>query len=260
MESIISELKALVKQWSVWFILGNQDIKLRYRRSAIGPLWITLSMAVTVYTMGFLYGHLLKIKLDYYFPYLAAGVIGWSFISSLIIDCSNSFIESENYIKNQETYFMLFVMRLVFRNFIIFLHNLLVYVPIIFMYRAVLSFNLLLIIPGILLIAINAITWGTLVAIINTRFRDFAQIITSVIQVIFFATPIMWTPDMLPAQLRWIVHYNPFNQFLGLLREPLLGQTFNVHGLTIVFVVTLIGLIASNFALKVNKHRIVFWL
>src|SRR5476651_1663163 len=74
------------KQWDVWLTLGWQDIRLRYRRSTLGPFWITLSMGITIFGMAFLYSYLFKMDTRAYFPYLAAGMIIWGFFSTLIID------------------------------------------------------------------------------------------------------------------------------------------------------------------------------
>src|SRR5690242_11037894 len=73
----INDLVNGLKKWNIWLMLAYQDVKLRYRRSVLGPFWITISMAITVYSMGFLYGHLFHSKLQTYFPFLVAGMLGW---------------------------------------------------------------------------------------------------------------------------------------------------------------------------------------
>lgn len=254
------ELKAIYQQWFVWLTLASQDIKLRYRRSVLGPLWITISMAVTIYSMGFLYGKLFHVELATYFPYLASGIIGWSFISSLLLESGQVFIESEGYIRNQASYVSMFMMRLIFRNTLVFMHNILVFLPVILFFKINLSFKFLLIIPGLMIIAINAFFFGTVLAIISTRYRDFAQIVSSFIQVVFFLTPVMWMADALPADMRWIVEYNPFNQFLNLIRGPLLQQVLSIDGMLIVFSTTVVGVLLYGVLLTKFKHRIVFWL
>lgn len=257
---ILPELRAIYRQWFVWLTLASQDIKLRYRRSVLGPLWITISMAVTIYSMGFLYGKLFHIELKTYFPYLASGIIGWSFISSLLLESGQVFIESEGYIRNQESYISMFLMRLIFRNILVFMHNILVFVPIIIFFKVQINLKILLLIPGILLIAINAFFYGTVLAIISTRYRDFAQIVASIVQVVFFLTPVMWMADALSENLHWIVDYNPFNQFLNLIRIPLLHREFTAHGMLMVMGMTVFGMSLYAILLGRYKHRIVFWL
>lgn len=255
-----TELKAIIRHWPIWFLLGSQDIKLRYRRSSIGPFWITISMAITIYTMSFLYAHLFKVNFETYFPYLATGIIGWSYLSALILEGSNAFIEAENYIRNQDSYLSLFMMRLLLRNSIVLMHNMLVYIPIIVLFHIPVTWKVLLLIPGLLIIGINALCWGTLFAIIGTRYRDFTQIITSLIQIIFFVTPIMWLPSLLPPKYLWVVEYNPFNQVLNLIRAPMMNQVISIENLLLVSLVTAVGFFLYCVTLQKYKHQIVFWL
>ena len=154
----------------------------------------------------------------------------------------------------------IFLMRLLLKNGVIFMHNMLVFIPIIFIFHLPIGFNLLLIIPGLILIGINALCWGTLVAIIGTRYRDFQPIITSMIQIIFFLTPIMWMPSLLPEKYQWVVAYNPFNQFLNLIRAPMMNSTISLHNLLVILFVSVLGFVLYACFLKKYKHRIVFWL
>lgn len=254
------EIQALYRHWPIWYLLGMQDIKLRYRRSSIGPFWITISMAVTVFSMGFLYSHLFHTNLAVYFPYLTAGIISWAFLSTLIMESTNCFIEAENYIRNQESYLSLFIMRIVLRNAIVLLHNLLVLVPVMVVFHIPLFFSSLLVIPGVILAAINALSWGSLFALIGTRFRDFNQIMTSLVQVIFFITPVMWMPDFQNPKVSQLAVINPFYHLLNLIREPLLGHGWQLNSCLVVLGVTLFGFLLNTFMLTRYKNRIVFWL
>lgn len=258
--NILPEMKAIYQLAIVWFTLGSQDIKIRYRRSILGPLWITISMAITIYSMGFLYAKLFHIEIVTYLPYLASGIIGWSFISSLLIESGQVFIESEGYIRNQESYVSTFMMRLIVRNVLVFLHNLLVFIPIIIFFKLNFSYKLLFLVPSILIITLNAFFYGTSLAIIATRYRDFSQIIASVMQVIFFLTPVMWMTKALSTNMQWIIKYNPFYYFLNLIRAPLLSTNTPENGFFIIFGVTLFGFLLYSLLLSRYKYRIVFWL
>lgn len=259
-KNIQEEIKSIYIDWQIWFMLGMQDIKLKYRCSSIGPFWITINMAVTVCCMGFLYGYLFKINIMEYFPFLTTGIIGWTFISTLVLEGANAFIEAESYIKNQATYASLFLMRLFLRNLIVFAHNLLVFIPIIFICNLGISFRTLMIIPGILIIGLNALTWGTVLSLISTRYRDFKQILTSLLQITFFLTPIMWMPNLLPEKVQWVVIYNPFNQLLNLIRAPLLNNMISSQTLLIMSVFSAVGIFLYVYFLNKFKNRIVFWL
>ena len=79
-----------LKSWRIWLLLAWHEVKLRYRRSTLGPFWITISMAITIYTMGVLYGHLFKMDLAIYYPFLATGILGWNLISLIVNPASSA--------------------------------------------------------------------------------------------------------------------------------------------------------------------------
>ena len=110
------------------------------------------------------------------------------------------------------------------------------------------------------MIALNVVSWGTVIAILGTRYRDFAQIISSLVQVIFFLTPVMWMPNLLPAQYQWVVVYNPFNQFLNLIRAPLLNKAMDGQAFLMILGISLVGFLLYAYFLRQYKNRIVFWL
>lgn len=256
----MDEMKAVKAQWLIWYTLGFQDIQLRYRRSALGPIWLTLSTAVMIYTMGFLYGHLFKLDLKHYFPYLTTGFICWTFIALVIRESSSIYIESANYIQNRECFYSLFMMRLLLRNLIVFFHNFLVFIPIALIFDTGLGWHSLAFFPGLLLICLNGFLWGSVIAVVSTRYRDIEQIVGSILQVIFFVTPIMWMPTLLPAKVQWIFHWNPFAQFLSLMRNPLLNQPIELHALVMVSCITVVGFYLYLKNMNKYKYKIVFWL
>jgi lipopolysaccharide transport system permease protein len=257
---VLEELKSLRTHWQMWFLLGSQDIKLRYRRSTIGPFWLTISTAVTIYSMGFLYSYLFRVNVHDYFPYLASGIISWTFIATLLQESSSVLVESVTYIKNQSCYMSIFVMRLILRNCIVFSHNILVFIPIMLFFKLELNWHYFLMIPGLIILCINAFAWGGVIAIAGTRYRDFEQIVKSLIQIVFFVTPVMWLPSLLPEKYHWIIDYNPFAQYLTIIRNPMLGQTISLHALISVGTLSLLGLGLFAVCMHKYKHRIVFWL
>lgn len=258
----LNDLMQGITHWRIWLMLAYQDIKLRYRRSILGPFWLTLSMAITVYSMGFLYSRLFHIALDIYFPFLVAGMLGWSLISTLLSEFTEGFSSSDGLIKQIKLPYSLYIHRTAMRNILIFFHNILVIIPImiIFHRNTKINFNLLFLIPGLFIIYINSISFGLLLSMISSRFRDIAQIIKSLIQVIFFITPVMWKPDILGERGNQIISLNPFYAFLELIRAPLLGTIPTSKNLTIITIVTLLGIFFSAKIFIRYRARIIYWL
>lgn len=125
-----SDLKTGLHQRELWLHLGWQDIKQRYRRSVIGPFWITIATAVQAAAMGLLYSVLLGLDLTTFLPHVAVGLILWNFISAAIVEGGDVFIANEGLIKQLPSALSVHVYRLVWRQVLLFGHNLIVYVAI----------------------------------------------------------------------------------------------------------------------------------
>lgn len=248
------------KNWRFWFFLSWQDIRLQYRRSALGPLWITLSMAVTVYSMGFLYGKLFKIDLKSYYPFIATGMLSWSLISTLVIDGTNIFIDSENFIKQMKQPYSTYVLRSIMRTFLIFLHNIVVLVPIFLVFGIKINLSFLFFPVALFILFLNGFSYGLILSIFSTRFRDLKPIITSFMQVVFFVTPVIWSSKILIKKNEFVTKLNPFAQILDFIREPLLGNMPSLYALNMVFGITVFGLIASFYIFSLYRARISYWL
>src|SRR5207342_1364874 len=78
----------------VWMLLARMDIRQRYRRSIIGPFWITIAMVIWILALGPLYSRLLGVGADELIPYVAMGIIGWGLISGLILDGAAAFVSA----------------------------------------------------------------------------------------------------------------------------------------------------------------------
>lgn len=251
-----------IKAYRVWFMLAYQDIQLRYRRSVLGPLWITLSMAISLYSMGYLYSAIFHIDLQQYYPYLISGMLGWTLIAMLTIDYAEGLIFYQGLIKQIKLPYTLHIHRIATRNLIIFMHNFLVIIPIYILFPQGIQFNwhMLLLIPSLLLFYLSVVIYGTIISMVGARYRDMGQLIKSVIQVIFFITPVMWKPDMLTGRKHWIVDLNPFYAMLEMIRSPLLGKVpQTVHILTALGV-TGLGAILVAWLLVRYRSRIIYWL
>ena len=114
--------------------LGWQDIKQRYRRSVIGPFWITIATAVQATAMGLLYSVLLDVNLTEFLPYVTLGLIIWNLINASILEGADVFIANEGLIKQLPTPLSVHVYRLVWRQVILFGHNIVIFVVIAIIY------------------------------------------------------------------------------------------------------------------------------
>ncbi len=248
-----------LKNYRLWLYFGWSDIKLRYKGSVLGPFWITLSTSIFVVAIGIVYSHLLNEPLAIYIPYLTGGLLVWNYISAVLIDSSEMFHNSKNFISHIRLPYLIFLYRVIWRNVIIFFHNFLVYFLVLFYFDTPINWNFLFFVPGFILLTFNLTFVGLLVGLIGTRFRDIPPVINSVIQIIFFITPIAWMSKTLNVN-SFFIKFNPVIYFLDIVRSPLLGQVPQLSSWEICIAISLFLIITVAPIFAINRTRIPFWL
>lgn len=242
----------------IWLMLGWQELRLRYRRSVLGPLWLTVSTGALIGAMGPLYGKLFGQDLASYFPHLAVSYIVWLLIASLINESCTIFIGAEGLIKQIRLPLSLHVLRVVWKNVIVFLHHILIIVVVLAFYPPSLDWQLLLVPVAVLAIAVNAVWVGLVLGMLCARFRDMPQIVQSVVQVMFFLTPVVWRPESL-GRLRWASDLNPLHHMLQIMRAPLMGMAFPLLSWVAVGLITLLGFVLALAMFARYRARIAYW-
>jgi ABC-type polysaccharide/polyol phosphate export permease len=248
---------------SVWGMLGWHDIRQRYRRSVIGPFWLSISAAVMVGALGFVYSGLFNQDMSKYLPFIALGLIVWGFISSLINDASTVFVGSEGMLKQIRLPLTTHVCRMVWRNFIIFAHNALIIIFVLIWAQTPITAELLFLPLALTMICFNGINVGIFLGIFCTRFRDIVQLVANLIQILFFVTPIMWSPAILSSRdmdRAWIAEYNPAYHFIEIIRAPALGETLTINSWMVVLAMSAVTWLMAMWALTKFRHRVAYWL
>lgn len=254
----LKDLKDGVSSIHIWPMLGWQEIRQRYRRSVMGPFWLTISTGAMIGGMGPLYSKLFGQDLGAYFPYLTISFIVWLLMANLINDCSNAFIVAEGFIKQIKLPLTIHILRVVWKNLIIFAHNLLIVVLVFLFYPPEMGWHLLQLPLGLLMIALNALWFGVLIGLFCARFRDIPQIIASVVQVAFFLTPVMWKADMLGKHM-WAAQINPLYHFIEIVRAPLVAGGASLQSWSAVLLITLIGYAVMIMVFSRFRARIAYW-
>ena len=242
----------------LWYLLGWRDIRQRYRRSLLGPLWLTLSMGALVGALGFLYGMLLGVETAAYMPFLALGFIVWALISGVITDGCQVFINAESIIKQVGLPLSVHVYRLLCRNLLILFHNALVFVVVAAVFGVWPGWAGLLALPGLVLLCLNGLWVALLLGIVSARFRDVPPIVASIVRICFFVTPIIWMPELVPARAT-VLEINPFYHLVEVVRAPLLGEVPGLSSWIAVLCMTVGGWVLAFAFFRRYRWRIAYW-
>ena len=226
----LADIRCGLISWRTWWMLAWNDVRRRYRRSGLGQFWLTLSMAATIGGLGFVYSHLFSVDVSTYLPYIAVTFVAWGIISTVVVESCNALSEGEQILRQVPLPRSLFACRVIARNFIVAAHNIVI-IPVVFIWFHVgINANILWLAIGLGLLIVNAFWIGYFLSIICARFRDVPQIVTSVMQVVFFITPVMYLPAQLAQRGITMVKWNPFANLLEVVRDPILGMRFQASG------------------------------
>jgi lipopolysaccharide transport system permease protein len=221
----IGDIVAAFWGYHVALVFGWQDVAQRYRRSKIGAFWITISLAVMIGTLSLLFGTLFQTPLQDFLPFVAVGLILWTFMVSMINEGCAAFIDASGIILQVRLPLFTHIIRLAWRNLIVLAHNLVI-IPFVFLLMLLAPNEYwFLVFPGFALVLINVIWASLILAVLSARFRDIPQAVQSLMQIAFFLTPIMWMPQSIAAHAsEAVLQLNPFYHLISIVREPLLGR------------------------------------
>ncbi len=218
------DIYASIKKYELAGIFGWQDIRQRYRRSALGPFWLTISMGILIGALGLIFGTIFAAPTKEFLPFLTIGLTLWTLITTSLNEGCMGFTASEAMIKQIALPLFIHILRVLWRNLIIFGHNLVIYPIVMLAFLKPIKLTALLAIPGVILLIIN-LSWITLIlGVLCARFRDVPQIVSNLLQVFFYLTPIIWMPQLLPKRASFFfLDANPFFHLIEIVRAPLLG-------------------------------------
>ncbi|HLH96607.1 MAG TPA: ABC transporter permease [Xanthobacteraceae bacterium] len=245
----------------LWGRLGWLDVKRRYRRTMLGPFWTSISLGIYVVCVGVVGAGLWHQDIEQYVPFLVSGMIAWLLVSTIINESCTLLVAGHALFRNVRFEYSILAYALVWRNFIVFFHNLLIYVMAVAVLQPrLIGFTVLLALPGILLVAANGVWVALLCGMFCLRFRDVTQIISSVLQISMFITPIFWPPGNLSGSRRlFFVETNPLYHMINLVRAPLLGEVPSASSYAVVLGLTVLGWILTYRVFKHFRKRIAYW-
>jgi len=239
--------------------LAALDILERYRGSVLGPFWLTLSTLVLIATLGVVYSRLFGMEIAGYLPWLALSLVLWNLINATIQEGCQAFVAQEGLLRALPLPFFLHVLRVVLRNLLVLAHNLPIVALTVLVFRGIPGWGLLWFLPALAVAALllSAVSLG--LALVCARFRDIPPVIASLLQILFFVTPIIWLPELLGEAAIWL-WLNPLHPMIDILRAPLLGEPPSPWSwLAALMWTTLAGALALALFAR-YRTRIPFWI
>ncbi len=240
------------------FYLAWSDTLARYRRSVLGPFWLTLGTAIGVGGLGWLWSELLRVDRHTFVPSMTAGLIIWQLVSGVVVDSSSCFQGASSIIRNMLLPHSLHPLQLVLRHLINFFHNILVFVLVAIILDVPITWATLLSVPALVIVVLNLYWMSLLVGILGARFRDIEYAVAAMMPLLFFISPVLYRPEHVPAQAA-LVWLNPFSHLIEILRAPMLGTIPPPVAIVVSLAMFTLGGALTLYLFNARHSRIAFW-
>jgi ABC-type polysaccharide/polyol phosphate export permease len=254
-----ADFGASLKNYPLWYSMGWLEIKQRYRRSILGPFWLTINLGMMIFGIGIVYSSLFGADMADFLPFFAAGMIIWTLISTLLVEGSSCFIGSTGLIRQIKMPLNVHVFRLIWRNLIILLHNMVIYFITIIFYKKSIPLLPHYFLLGLCFIILFGVGISLFLGALSARFRDIPLMIGSIVQVLLFVTPIMWKPDDLKRHT-FVMDFNPLYYLIEVPRLAMLGVAPSMNLILITALISLACFIIGFITFIFCRRHIAYWL
>jgi lipopolysaccharide transport system permease protein len=208
-----------------WLMLVRMDIQTRYQRSVLGVGWSFMQPALLTVIVCAVFSGGLGLDPGEYAPFLFVGLTFWSFVGFAVQHGCHCFVRGAIYIRQQNVPMAVYALRTALVAAVHLVLALALAVPLIALWRGEPPGAALLILPfTCLLLTVLGWSVAVLVGVAHAYFPDVEPLSGPVLQVAFYATPVIYPPEMLRDRgLGWLCDLNPLAACLELIRQPLLA-------------------------------------
>lgn len=237
-----------------------QDIRQRYQRSVLGPLWLTLGTVAFIVGFVIIGSIIFGVDRVSYISFLAAGIIAWQFTVALFVESAGMYESNAVALQAHRMPISVIPVRTFVRNLIILAHNIPVLL-VIGLFSGSYNFNTLLIVPAIAIVFGSYFGLSVILGVLGTRFRDIKPAMTVFMQFMFYFTPIFWDPEVIDRYPeRLMIELNPFYYFITLLRAPLIGEQAEMLHWAVGLALLVASILAAFLTFALFRRRLTYWL
>lgn len=256
LQDIVSGLRA----WQAWVFLSWSQVRSSYRRTILGPWWISLQRAIFFAGISLLFGVLLAQDMKNFVPYVAVGFAVFQFLVTSINSATTVYTGRAGEILTSSLSLSSFSLRSVAANIIQLAHDAVV-IAVVFVIFGVRITEYIFLLPiAIILLIFNAFAVSLWLGAVATRYRDVPPLVISMTSVLFFFTPIFWRIEDLSIEQRSaITAWNPLTYFVEITRNSLLGIPPNKIYWMVVFLITFANAICALIVFTKTRLQITYW-
>lgn len=255
MNSSFSHWAALVR------LLVKRDLKVRYRGSALGYIWSMVNPLLMMSVLVFVFSYAMRIEMEHYAIYILSGIMAWNVFAQSMFNGVRCFADNSSLMKKVKVPAWVFPTAVIGAACV---HAGVALVPY-FIIATVLGLKwhwTLIQLPFVFLIYFFFIeglvlTLGSL----HVFFRDIGHIIEPALQILFYATPIIYPLQVIPDKYRFVVDFNPMSYFMEAFRAALYSSQWVAwQNWVILSFITLVFFAIGYITFKRSEKKFLYYL
>jgi ABC-2 type transport system permease protein/lipopolysaccharide transport system permease protein len=252
---LIKTLQIIQKRQFLIGLLVRQQLILRYRRTFFGYLWTLINPLLTMGASTIIFGTLFKADIKTFGLYLFAGFIPWNCFNNLLIQTSNSLLANEALMKKIAVPKIIFPVAISISVLIDSILSFITLLILMVLIEPIFSWSLIFIPAAFLMIYLFSLGIALILSILTVYFRDLQYVITILLQIIFFFTPVIYRLDTLgEGLLPKLISFNPLSVYLEIMRLPIVDHV--IPSLPLILTALLLSISSFTFGLFVfNKYE-----
>lgn len=214
--------RGLIQNWS-WYMLFSlawKNVKLRYKSSFLGFFWSLLNPLIFLLIFSFIFSQAFP-EIKNYPVFALTGLIFWSFFATSSAHVLGSLVESATILRSLSVKPILFPIGQIMAGLINLMLSFIPFLGILLYLGWAPSWTNLMVFPVAFMLAVFTFGVSLGLSALNVFFRDTGMLWGALLPAFFYFTPIAYPPDLVPADMLWIIELNPLYHFVEAIREVL---------------------------------------
>ena len=241
------------------FLLVKKELKVRYKGSVFGYMWSMLNPLLYMCVLAFVFSHVVRFKTENYTLFILTGILAWNIFLQGVVLGTSSIVNNASLLKKVKVPATIFPAASVGSCLVNFLLAMVPFLVISLTMTGSVSKYVFLMPLVLIPYAVFVFGIGLTLGSLNVLFRDIAHMLEPVLNMVFYATPIIYPIDAIPERYRWLIEANPIAAYIKVIRSLLYERTLpELKTWVIIVLFALLSLVCGIFVHKRTKTRFIY--
>ena len=240
--------------WDLLMGMTEKELRARYKRTAFGFLWIFVNPVIQMLVIGFIFQFILPQTIEHYYFLLFAGLLVWNFFSLSLTKATPSIVFERALIKKARFPRVVIPLSIVLSNFFHFVLALGLLLIAVYV-AGILTHQIFWLIPAALWLISFAAGCSLLTSALNVKFRDINFFVLALLIIWFYATPVIYTLNLIPSSVHFLWSLNPLTGIIQLMQHALTGAQWPSENILVANLLITLGTILVGIGIFSHESK-----